>query len=480
MPLKPLEGVVSFSDYFGIDPDRLEILGAFDPLLGTDLPFAIDPKLLEESETPEITGAYNDILTRFRDVMALLEGSRLPDDIAWRRAVALLHFPEFQGPYLGFARTGVGHGWGPVLQRQVATTAKQIIELGIRDPHLFELLGVFEDGIGPDLISDMIGTLLRPRLCQFTKRVCDDVRVATESFTIDGTEYDLPAYAADNGRKRYVILIPQDILSEMPIALDRSDVPRVAALNEYTRQHLNLRFGVDWRDIVLRRKDVAREALLTRIDVLSEFISRYEQRHAAPYDFSDDPNNQRLWYDFARAFLGASPTLALQLSAAPTDTAVLAVVHRIISEFKKNVEHNGLWQLFYNDDGTSRREAIIQRAFQAVAHAYCESNGLDLSPETNSGRGPVDFKFSHGARRVLVELKRSSNSRLLHGYKAQLAAYEAAEGVSRSIYVIIDQGDSDNAVASVVAARNEAIGKRKSLPDLVIIEAWRHAAGSRA
>lgn len=74
-----------------------------------------------------------------------------------------------------------------------------------------------------------------------------------------------------------------------------------------------------------------------------------------------------------------------------------------------------MWELVWN--GTvPRHERASQLLFFAVANVMCAINNVDISPEINSGGGPVDFKFSTGYRgRVLVELKLSTGS-VVHGY----------------------------------------------------------------
>ena len=86
-------------------------------------------------------------------------------------------------------------------------------------------------------------------------------------------------------------------------------------------------------------------------------------------------------------------------------------------KFKQLVEANRLSRVLYNDDGSTRKERTAQQAFFVIATTYCEANNVDISPEADAGAGPVDFKLSQGFRnRVLVEVKLSSNQRLLHGF----------------------------------------------------------------
>jgi len=71
-------------------------------------------------------------------------------------------------------------------------------------------------------ISDMVGTIVRKPLCDFTKRICDKFSIPTQAFVIDGTTFQLPGYKAERGeREEYIILVPADVLCEMPIALEQ-------------------------------------------------------------------------------------------------------------------------------------------------------------------------------------------------------------------------------------------------------------------
>ena len=71
---------------------------------------------------------------------------------------------------------------------------------------------------------------------------------------------------------------------------------------------------------------------------------------------------------------------------------------------------------------------------------FCKANNIDISPETNMGGGPVDFKFSHGySKRLLVEIK-LSKGQVVHGYKKQLEVYKDASKTDMAILLVIDVG----------------------------------------
>jgi len=114
----------------------------------------------------------------------------------------------------------------------------------------------------------------------------------------------------------------------------------------------------------------------------------------------------------------------------------------------------------------------MQRLFYAVALSYCEANDLDISPESDGGAGPVDFKVSSGASaKVLIELKRSSNPKLVDGYTKQLDAYRNSEGTLLAYYVIIDVGGlTSKKMGKLSEARSAVLAEGLKPSEFVIID----------
>jgi hypothetical protein len=76
--------------------------------------------------------------------------------------------------------------------------------------------------------------------------------------------------------------------------------------------------------------------------------------------------------------------------------------------------------------------------------ALCEFADVDMSRESDAGRGPVDFKFAAGwSRRALIEVKLLSSRKLFQGADAQLPQYQASEQISCAYYVCIGFTDRD-------------------------------------
>ena len=182
--------------------------------------------------------------------------------------------------------------------------------------------------------------------------------------------------------------------------------------------------------------------MLSHPKQLKRLIERYRESPKQNYDFDGDPEGHILWYLWTREYVSKHPT-NLQLDVSARVEEVLEVVVAICKQFKRAIEYNGLHSLLYKDNTcvSPKREEAAQKVFLGIASAYCEANNLDLSPETNLGRGSVDFKVSSGFEgRVLVELKLSSNRRLLHGYSKQIREYQQAELTEYAVFLVIDVG----------------------------------------
>lgn len=126
-------------------------------------------------------------------------------------------------------------------------------------------------------------------------------------------------------------------------------------------------------------------------------IAAYKATPKKVYDFSEDPAGEYVWLSAAREYTEKYP---LSLSQVPLETSddVLTIAKTICNQFKTLVEDNGLSKLLYNSNGTSKHESAAQLLFYGIADSYCDANNIDLTKEGNSGRDPVDFKLSRGAR----------------------------------------------------------------------------------
>jgi hypothetical protein len=467
---------VSVSENLGVDKARFDRTGAFDAILDVDSRLFIDSHLVRNTEAPELASSYEKIGQRFDDVIRLLVMNRRPGDPFWRRASALLSFPEVKGLCIGYSSSSTsGSGMGQELRGQLLLTAKAIIDAGIQDPRIFELMGLLEPGIGADRISDMMAHIIIEDLLKYSERIFGDLGTTTRVYTRKGHEYRL----VPNPHNRWpIILVPRDVLRDLPVAHSWSDIDRVQTINEEVRRRVNEAIGSTWKQAVRIPKPQLRDFLLRNPDVLRSLLDAYKEKPAIRYDFERDPAGQVAWYWATRRVTKQDP-LTLTLSPVPTPEEVLEVVLVICNKFKDLVENNKLSALLY-DNGKAKHEEAAQLVFYGVAESYCEANNLDLTRETNAGRGPVDFKVSRGYKnRVVVETKLNTNNRLIHGFEKQIREYQKAEKTKYAVYIVIDVGGPKSRIENLKRIIDDYKKEENRMPEVIFVDANPKAPASK-
>lgn len=468
---------VLFSQHFKIRPKVLEAAGLLDPILNSDTKLFIDPLLIAKSGNRLVKkDALKALRKGFSDVIRLVDLSQAETDASWKAAYKALDLSEASETGLGYGGASrSGNSRPKHVRTTILRTAKEIITLGEKDPDMIPLMGVFEEGVGPDTLSDMTTNLILPVLCRLTEEFSVAHSLPTHSFGDRYGSAKLPENPYD--REKPILLVPRDILRDLPFATDWSDVSRAVMEVDDIRNAVNAMFGNFAKATVKERKAAFRRAILSSQQTVREAIDAIASASDS-YDAMADLDG---FYTF-RAILHSDVSKFKGKVAAPAvkDAGNLQkTVEAIIAEFKHLVEDNNLWELLWFMH-QPRHERASQLLFFAVATVICAVNNIDISPETNSGGGPVDFKFSKGFRgRLLVELKLSKGS-VVHGYTRQLEAYKKASSTDAAIMVIMDVGGMGRKLRNIqkVQASLRAAGERAS--DIYVIDARRRASASKA
>jgi hypothetical protein len=469
------------TDLFPVNPDQLRDLGVLNPTLSIDTKLFIDPLLLRQSQHPEIREqAVAEYTQHFEQVIALLAASTRVNDIAWRNARRHMSFHEIKGTCLGYGSASIsGSGFGPQLTERVIGVGKEIVDLGIRDPDLFAALALFEASIGPDRLSDMTTNVIRAALISFNQRILQTLNIAGEHFDFGRTTGNLLPNPCQSHRTP-IILVPLDILRELPIAKDWDDVADAASKNAALRDRVNQEISHIWATKTRRDQERLKSQALSS---QAAFQTLLDAIHSVPlhaYNSNSDPEGTLSWSQLARRFAEQYP---LQLKPVPpslTIDHVFEIVRQIISRFRQLIEQNGLNRELYREDRKPRHESTAQRLFFAVAYCYCEANNLDLSPEIDTGSGKVDFKCAGGFdSRVLVEVKLSTNPNLVHGYETQLEIYKTAQQTMRAFYLVINVGHIGRKDRRLGQLRQEAFSRGEPLSELEFVSGRVLASASR-
>lgn len=358
----------------------------------------------------------------------------------------------------------------------ILRTTKEIVELGSNDPEMISLMGFFEEGVGPDTISDFTTRVIFLNLATITSEFCNAQGLSTTPISDERQDIGLPVFVDTKGNPKPFLLIPQDIVRDLPIANDWSDVRAAAMRNREIRDRVNQLLAGITEPTVTDTKHALRGAALSSANAFNHFLASVKD-NATNYD----PVEDALGYFRFRQLLLTDPNLlseptSIDLSCGPE--AIRNVVLEAINLFRKHIEIGDLWRELWVD-GKPKKERAAQLMFQAIADAFCKANNIDMSPEANMGGGPVDFKFSSGYEaRVLVEIKRDTGT-VRHGYETQLEHYKAASDTFYGIFVVIDYGRLGDKLSTINEIRNTRIRAGERASDIIVIDATPKKSASK-
>ena len=331
-----------FSEHFGIPTEDPARLGVLDPTLNVDTRLFIDPLLLEESRHIEISqGARSTYEQHFTTVIKLLRGTKVRGDVAWRSARRQLSFPEVKWTCLGYGAQSIsGSGSGSGMTSQYVDTAREIVDLGVEDPDLFVAMALFEEGVGPDRVSDMTTNVILRDLLRFNERVLKELDVPTYFMRLslpNGGHFEtsLPRNPFIRERGPVVVLVPTDILRHLPIATDWSEVADAASKNQQLRNRVN-------RDIArlstrTSRKDKGelRLCAMSGKDEFETFLEMIRAAGARGYNTATDPQGVLILQRIGATFAADEP-LTIE-KPATFDVDGVAKVVLIPTQAKRNL-----------------------------------------------------------------------------------------------------------------------------------------------
>jgi hypothetical protein len=251
--------------------------------------------------------------------------------------------------------------------------------------------------------------------------------------------------------------------------------------NEELRERVNGRVGEIWA--TMSRKDKARlkRAALSSKVAFEQVLALLREVTPESYDLKSDPNGEVFWTKLLERIAAEFP---IDLAAFQRRPLLIAeakdVVNKILTQFKDLVENKGLWKELWDDSGRPRKEKAAQRLLFAVAYSYCKANNLDLTPEADAGNGPVDFKVSQGFdRKIVIEIKLSTNGKALHGYERQLEIYKKADDTDIGIFVLVDVGGLGKKYEAIQRARTSHLKDFGNASDIWYVDALQKDSASK-
>jgi hypothetical protein len=427
------------SSYFGIS--RTVEDDWFDTILDVDTELFVDPFTIFRETDGLWAEAHDALIEHFNRAFILIaEGSRNPSTIAYKKALALLEFKEPRELCLGYTAKGTrGSGSGGKLAKLMADAIVAAISRGLDHPRHFEELGILQERIGADRISDTTSTILKPKLIEYTQEIAHRHGLSLDHHRIYASEFD-----AD--RQRFVsaaVDIPTNPISKGPLlfvpARFLDELPTLNA-DDWWASYENERLRTDLDYEVMGKVDKATIVATARehMDSVRAWAEAREGSPAQPYDLSRDPKGVVQWETAAASFTAENP---LAIAPAQTPDEFDAAIEQMIDRFRLFVEEQRGWWLLW--DGVDEKpELAPQLIFYGIARNYCSANNIVIDPETDFGRGPVDFKFSNGyVRRAHLEVKKLHNGKFWNGLDRQLPTYLASDEVQKGWFLAVRYRD---------------------------------------
>ncbi|MGQ0434360.1 MAG: hypothetical protein ACT452_18395 [Microthrixaceae bacterium] len=474
---------VRFSEAFDIQRKRKD--DWFDPHLSVDTKLFIDPLLLFLADKAPWDGAHDELITHFAKCFELIGKGGSPNSVSAGVALRLLTFPEPSEFCLGYTATGTsGSGSGARYAKTIVDGIAVALAAGLDHPEHIEEIGILNEGIGADRISDATCNVLKHRFITYTRGVAHRHQVPVDAHRVRHARcypdlgrwkdevVELPTNPT-NGKP--ILLVPQLLLDDLPVL--NADDWFVSPLNEDLRRQLNLSVGQR-----VRKKDIVKFARRTPDRVRQWAREQTSRPDLAGYDFQQDRKGVVQWDGKPAEFAEANPIT--DLTAVEDLNALRALVRLMLDKYRHFIEHQGGWSLLWNDDTSEKPEEAAQLLFLGMAQHYLRMFDVELDREVELGRGPVDFKLSRGPRlRLVIELKKAHNGKFWNGLDTQLPTYMQSDDCNEGWFVAMRYRStkaSQQRMNELPGRVREAAGREGKTISHASIDARKPLSASRA
>lgn len=457
-----------FSEYFGVNKERIREYGAVDISLVADLPLFIDPILLYSSDKEEYKKLHKEIIKFF--TFLFLEKKRTNKASSIKRYIKS---SEVKNNWLGFSRNGnEGNGLGKEFVNFLSENVEFIFDDTINDDAHYEKVLLLYDKTGRDKISDLTTNLIFDYLASYTEKfaiqnVSDNQLEEFKhlsQFDYDKKiykykKYKLPYIYNEKGVKEFVLLTPKDILRVDEPAICRRNLMNnfldvcetienddlrcqinniiFEEVNEYKRE-CELKKEKEKRSIIKELKEKGYSKVIEKFpEIYNLFVKYIESKNIIEY--SEKEVNETISKLCSNGSIIFNMMQGASLYSTWTSTDELA---ERIKFMKHKIEHEDVYKVFYDGETPLiKDEKTLQLLFKLTWHG----TAFDFNSEGNNGGGEYDFKVSKGAfDKCIGEFKLASNKKLYKIFK-QVEQYENASAClpGTSVYAIFGFSKND-------------------------------------
>lgn len=240
-------------------------------------------------------------------------------------------------------------------------------------------------------------------------------------------------------------------------------------LNSIVRNEINDIIGKQWKNKSSDfKKNFMKKSFMNNTQVFKEYTDMFNNEHIEKYDFVNDE-------------VGSVKLVELIPNYFYKNNELQEVnIFDFLNYFKDIVENNN-GALLLNANGSFRRESYCQKLFHLCMLSYYNKGEIDISPEVNSGRGPLDFKIVSKNLKYAIEIKKLSSTQYKHGINTQLPEYGKAEKIKNLIYLAFSDVEDIERRNKRIQEINDEVNNLKAdfNIDVIIIDGLRKKSASK-
>lgn len=406
-----------FSEYVGYKYNKDDEW--FNPQVEWDTELFIDPVLLKNIEILEFKNSYEKIVNYFSNVLEKIEDTKIPMKLKEN----MVDFIEVKEANLGYSYdSNDGSGLTGKTALELMNNLKKFVELGLFGIEEFETIVIFNNKVDKDRISDMTLNILKNNFIEYSINIAKKNKFPIKKFR-QRTEFDfdtmnwnirnidMPYITNENGKEIPVLLIPKSILVSK---LNYEEENFFDWLYDNQSEFLKEKFDYNIKKDLYKIKDKIKDNIIRnkRKDIVDKFI---EENKSVSYDINNDPEIINNIYEIAYDMYNQNKASFGKINKRPDNIPVVEVVEILLEDLRHLIEDKKGYISVFSSKNKFLSEPKISKIVHMIWDARIKDSGfnVDISPETNAGHGPVDFKISRGEDKVLVENKASTNPKLL-------------------------------------------------------------------
>lgn len=438
-----------FSEYVGYNYKKSDEW--FNPQVEWDTLLFVDPMLLKNTKIKEFIGSYKKLIDFFSNAIVIFES-----DTPQFLKESMFSFDEVREANLGFSYdSNRGKGLTGKTALKVLQNLRTFTKKGLFGIENFAEISLFDKNVNSDRISDMVINIVKNDFIEYSCRIARENSFPIKKFNLK-QEFnfsemrwtfgmvDIPYIVNEEGKEIPVLLIPKEFLATS-LYFDEDNFINWVYHNGM--DYIKNVFDYNVRKEIFDNKKKIIEDIRknNRVDILRRFSQHASEYRA--YDLSKDKENINNIYELAYQFYNANRNILLETKNSNATLPVKEVAELLIKYLQMVITDKKGYVFLKSTENKLISEPKISKFVHILFDARIKDAGfnVDISPETNAGNGPVDFKISRGDDKVLIENKISSNSKLLEciDENKQIHTYLKQEDCKDAYLVIFITKESD-------------------------------------